>query len=856
MKKIISLITVLSLVLSLGLVVRADSAYTLEEGSGSSRILTELGMFDKSDFLSEGEYVTRGEAARLIVKMTGVGISDSVYMPFNDVDKGSADYGYIATAYALKYISGVSETEFAPDELITVAQISKIIMSALGYDTLCKASGGYPAGYLKYAGSAGLFEGISLSQSDYITPGAMADIILNGMRAELMVQTSFGDERVYNSYEDRNLLSEIFDIYFVTDVIESDKYTSLYDKAGTDANEINAGGTVYDASSYSGSIPVGCRCDIYYRKSSSGAKRQLISLCAAWGDNTVYTLNSADIIASADTKLEYTDADGKDRKLNISDNAIFMYNGQLASTTENIFDGCDEIILVDNDGNGTCDVIFVRKYTIMQVKSLSKDSFSVYDKLSRQSYCFDNTDEFNTVFYYDGKITDFYEIEKGAVLSVLIPKETSVFYTKHVYITDAYAEGIVDEKDDSRYEVVSSGTSYRVVPELTESIKPGVKYRFCFDITGRIATVQSIDDIKNYAYFKSAKSGAFGEVSVQLFTSAGSWIELSLDSSIRFNGTKINAADIFAQDELFSDGEANGQLVEYTVNKDEKLTSVTTASDVCAIRFTDEEKDYIEKDAFRLSFAASSARFFNSSGTITFGEKAHLNDDAVIMLIPAEGNTKEEFIVTTPDKLTHNINYTGIKLYNSDEYGCSSLVVLYDNSESYKGTTPMVVSRVTTTLTEQGDPVERIYGYSRTTYEAEYDIAEHTSLAAITKEGTPLKAGDVIIPVINADGRIVNFERIHSAGVDSYGASSTNVYTDYATTYGKVLEASGDYMVLDYNADKASFRLYSTSVYVCEPDRSGKYTVRLGSVNDIQPGDDGVIRTYYLRGLVAVVYKK
>ena len=114
----------------------------------------------------------------------------------------------------------------------------------------------------------------------------------------------------------------------------------------------------------------------------------------------------------------------------------------------------------------------------------------------------------------------------------------------------------------------------------------------------------------------------------------------------------------------------------------------------------------------------------------------------------------------------------------------------------------------------------------------------------------------MIIPVINADGKIVNFERIHSAGVSTYGASSADVYSDYVTVYGKVIDASADYIVLDYSANKASFRLYSTSVYVCEQARDGSYSVRLGSVSDLNAGDDVVIRSYYLRGTVAVVYKK
>lgn len=856
MKRIIALIITFSLISASIPAFAQSDAYTISDSENPIELLAELGIFSSSDFSLGGEYFTRAEAARVLVKMTGVGVSASVSLPFTDVEESSENYGYIASAYAMKYISGVSASEFAPDAPITKPQTAKIIMSVLGYDAPCIASGGYPSGYMKYAGSVDLFDGVSLSQSEYITPDEMAKIVLNALRAELMIQSSFGDEIGYTSYDNKNLLSENFDIYVDTAVIESDKYTSLYNTCGTGTDEVVADSVIYDSSSYSGNVPVGCRCDIYFRQSSKGGKRELLSVYAGSENNTLNKLTSDDILSSSVSRIEYEDESGNLKKINISSNAAFLYNGQLASDISDIFSHYDEITAIDNNKDGLSDVIFINKYAVIQVKNLSKDSFTVYDKLSRQSYILDNTDDVNTVFYYDGGITDFYEIEKESVLSLLIPKNTSGTYTQTVYVSDRYEDALLEEVNASGNEVILNGNSYKISSASLSGIKAGEKYRFFFDAMGRIAAIENIENIKNYGYFCGIKNGTFGEVSVNIFTTDGSWLEAKLASRLNYNGIKTVCTDISAKQELFPLGQLQPQMVEYVVNSNGEIISMVTAKDVTSIRFTDEEYSVIGQDEFRLSFASASARYINSTGNITFGEKAHLSADATIMMIPSDVSEKEKFLIATPDKLTHNISYTGIKLYNCDEYACSSLAIVSDNPDSYRGTPPLVVSDVKTVINQDGDSVEKVFGFSRTTYETENDIAGYTSLAEIIGTQEPLKAGDIIIPVVNAQGKITNFERIHSAGTNAYGTSNSVVYSDYVTVYGKVVDSCSDYLVLDYSADKASFRLYSTSVYVCTPKRDGGYSVRLGSAGDINVGDDAVIRSYYLRGTVAVVYKK
>ncbi len=72
-------------------------------------ILTALGFITSSDNFSEDDYITRGDAAKYIVRASGAPVSEGSTQIFSDVTSTNENYEYINTAASRGYINGVGE---------------------------------------------------------------------------------------------------------------------------------------------------------------------------------------------------------------------------------------------------------------------------------------------------------------------------------------------------------------------------------------------------------------------------------------------------------------------------------------------------------------------------------------------------------------------------------------------------------------------------------------------------------------------------------------------------------------------------------------------------------------------------
>ncbi|WP_432663284.1 S-layer homology domain-containing protein [Wukongibacter baidiensis] len=75
--------------------------------------------------------ITRAEFATLIIRMLEYEINDNISIPFEDVDKNSWYYKYVAAAYKNGLINGREETKFDPNGNITRQEMAKVIAKVL-----------------------------------------------------------------------------------------------------------------------------------------------------------------------------------------------------------------------------------------------------------------------------------------------------------------------------------------------------------------------------------------------------------------------------------------------------------------------------------------------------------------------------------------------------------------------------------------------------------------------------------------------------------------------------------------------------------------------------------------------------
>ncbi|MCH5210913.1 MAG: S-layer homology domain-containing protein [Oscillospiraceae bacterium] len=108
------------------------------------------------------DLVTRAEITKMIVDAKNMGAlasASSGSTKFADAN-GHWATGYINQGVADGWISGYSSTEFGPDDKVTFMQAQRMLVSALGYDSYAQAQGGWPSGYQAYAGQLNITSGV------------------------------------------------------------------------------------------------------------------------------------------------------------------------------------------------------------------------------------------------------------------------------------------------------------------------------------------------------------------------------------------------------------------------------------------------------------------------------------------------------------------------------------------------------------------------------------------------------------------------------------------------------------------------------------------------------------------------
>ena len=96
--------------------------------------------------------------------------------PFSDVPSNHWAAADIAALTDRGVITGVSESEFAPEENVSIEQAIKMLTIATGYEPYALQNGGYPIGYMVAAATAGITKGIS-AQAGEITRGTVAKLL-------------------------------------------------------------------------------------------------------------------------------------------------------------------------------------------------------------------------------------------------------------------------------------------------------------------------------------------------------------------------------------------------------------------------------------------------------------------------------------------------------------------------------------------------------------------------------------------------------------------------------------------------------------------------------------------------------
>jgi len=825
--------------------------------------LCGFGIAQSDDVLStEDAIVTRAQFVRYAVRASSVDadvLSYNSSLPFGDVDSSHEDYPYIASAVNLGLING-SNGFFLPENPISYYAASKIAIHVLGYELLAESYGGYPYGYIKCANELDIFKDCNVKNKDALTSSEVAKILVNILEADVFETTSIGTGgNEYTPME--NLLSRRHKIYKHEGIVTANSYTSLSVPAGHEvSNVISIDNVQYYTSNVDCAYEYLGMSVVAYYKEITSSKRELVCIVPS-EENRINSLNSNDIGNVTLTSISY-DENSKEKKVKISKSVSVILNGTLTEVTSaNIASILRQqtglVTLIDNNSDGSVDVIFVENYRTVFVGGISKKSWTISDALGGASLVLDPSDTYYDVYIEkNGKKATFEDISINNVISYyesLSPNKK----LKKLIISDKSAKGEITSYDSSAKKYAVDKVFYETSDYMSANLDLGMTGVFYLDFLDRIVYCRTDELDIVYGYITGMKKqNTMGDYEVKIFTENDRWVILPVAKKVKYNGTTKTDAELYS---VFGGDNFEKQLITYLVSSDRKLKTINTAQ--VFVKNSEEEKQAINKQTFRLSDTYSSIGF-RAEGP-SFDDKCYLGN-TIIFSIPEENSpdytySDDKFEIMSTSDLINSGLYNA-KVYDMDEYGNAKACILpYKNKTVASTSSLFIVDHVTEAVNKEGTVVKAIRGFYMG-IEAKILVDENISQTHLDNISL-LNKGDVIRLSFNKDGyavaissqKLIDYanegdaKKIVGASYD-IGSFIAGEVTAVSAQEGRISVDCG------YSGERNAIHKLSSLKAVYEFDRAGN-TMTTSDISSISVGDYIYMTSRYLAVNTIVVIK-
>lgn len=760
----------------------------LIEGLG----IVEAELFECDDYHSP---ITRGEMAKYVTSLLGIDPSGYGFVEtFTDVTDQEAWATHIHICHSLGILSGFGDQSFRPNDTVTVTDAVKIIVCALGYDTIAKAKGGYPGGYLAVGAELGITLGMGEISDSQLCRHRMARIFENALFAPMAVEDVNGGKFTIEKNADTLLLRH--GIYCAIGKVTGNQFSTLTTKGGVGEGKIRIGDEIFHNPKELNPI-MGSRITYYYKFRDDNVSKELVYF--TFDQDSVITLDAGQIVDYDNNILYYMKGNTvKEKKIAKDSDVIYNNSPLIPLKEEHLEPKTGTLTLIDSDSDGVCDTVVCKVYDNYVVQSVDSAKGIIYDRYDREkTLTIKDDSDFCRLYDRYGTSVSASSLTQWDVVTA--------FSSEDGHIVDAYInvkeiEGSpleVGKEDGKRYVVLERG-KYFVAESYKEDIVLGEKCLFYLDIFGDIAAARSIRDAQfEFGYLLGAKPSAN-----------------SMESGVMMQilGTNDSLSVIYASDKIFVD-----DALKKT--KDEKLNALSYLTDEVVWYSLDNEgninKIYSPKgNAFSKTWsslkdedgnriASPTKLTYRSSSKILEGKVA-IDDSTRVFLVPLSGEA--QLYRATKPTFTDGLNYSmdAYKI-NDDTIVADILVQYYDGvHKPINGVSPvMIVENVTLVKNADGMPVQKITGLV-SGYKASYETADENVLNKLkpyVSDGNTYKVqkGDMIRFATDSDGKIKEGEIIYKAETNtlfSPNPNSSAYFQGTRVSYSQVYKANGGFMML------------------------------------------------------------
>ena len=751
MKKI--LCGILTVLMLMSFSVGASSYVDVPETAESIEVLNDLGIMKGTgdNQFEPNAYLTRAEGATLIIRL--LGLEDAAIAAtgtgtdFIDVPRDHWANGYVTIATSTGIIAGMGDGTFAPEEQMTFAQFTKMLVAALGYNPQAEENGEWPNNYLVTATDIKLTKGFSLKANDPIKRSDIAELAYAALTIPKMEKNGVGINAVYQP-GDTLILDDlgIQKLYGTVDSINEVDKTAVLNIVKQGLAIDGKYKEIYifsEDATYESEGAINCDNFITYLKNAENVPLvfyvditkedyTLVSVTEKKNIETITFLNK-DVVVD-DNKVYYYE---------VTEEKSFKFEGDF-----NIDENADVITVKDLDSNGKFDTITTIKYDYCVVSDIEikKSGKYIFNNEIGDNFEYDPEDDRKVVtFIHNDKEINADDIEINQVLNI-IEDETSVT----VYITDTiivdtvrYVDGdIVKMQSDSEYYKTSNIT-----------LTSGTEATFYLNILNEIVYVSDEIAVSAYEYgyatnlILSGKSNKYTGGTIRILNTNGNWVTYDLRNRFVYNN---NTVTINSDIENLGDATiADAREPEWAINSLIAFKTDSTGA-VKEILTTPVDNSLVyHKDTVE--------RIVNiNKDETTFGNYI-INNKTVVYNV---NGTEEK-----------DISVTNISVFKDGNPYSAQLVNIGNKTD--------IVGIMVGTFVAEVNPESNMFIVSKVLNEIIDDVETKTIIG--------YQAGEEVTYFINMEGEVYNNEQPINAGTIMLLTSNNNYITAYSVI-GAIVE--------------------------------------------------------------------
>lgn len=861
MKKILAFLIALSLMINLFSFVAFAAEVSQTVSDVSFELLEALGI-DKGINPDTSAPVTRAEFAAMAVRAVNMAHYESYDGSFTDVSANHPFVNEIYTAKNLKMTNGTSEGVFSPDDTVNCNVALKIMLTAMGYETMAVTYGGFPYGYAVIEAKLDITEGIS--GSDTLTVGDAKTIVTNALKEDMATFSAIENgDVVYNTQAGVNLLTEKFNLKKISGVVTKAGYLSVEEGFVNDET-VTISDTSYKCKvspqKYFGTLVyawVNQKGNEIYAVESAGVSRT-VSFDA---ENLVSHQNNALTVFEGEKTKSYKTAPG----------ISFIENGRLISHSDSDFvfpEG--KLTLIDTEGDGKYDYALAEKIEYFIITGINSVNQSIYDKNSSLGYVEleEDSEKHRLIVDEKGNELDFSSLQKDMVAEVMqsIDKKVTIVRVTDgkkldAVVSEAATETILE--GITEYTVtslaVADGAEYHTNTYFKKAhlnLTPGESYTIYIAGDGRLTYAKRTGDgdIEYGFYLAFGRQQGLDAYSIIKILSASNTVEtFELAEKITLDGTSgVSHTDSRIDTALINGEYYKYQLIRYSLDSEGRVNLIDTADGSLNESWERNENPDIENMLTQYLDYSS----VNFRGGAYFGAPSFTFTKGVIFVAPTALHSTpnaaypdEAFEVMDYTALENNINYN-VDIYDFNEYYNPKAIVVYkDTTGGSVGKDTHFVYSVTDAATQDGDVTKLIRTYSKGRY-FQYFVSPD-ELSTITLP----KSGDVVRLALDYNNHVkkvtvdAEYDKVSNTVSILYSGDYTG-YTSYIS--GRVKNIGDGTLVL--RADNPPTTLSNTSNIAPLPLSSPSYAiydVKTGTVTKAASGD---ILTEELVGQIESAY--